>query len=389
MDLNRLVVGEGVILSMGYPLSTRKGKLLHPLIRTVDILRRNKAPGSVLVLAAALGLGYASSEKLRTSIVLPASIAALARPAEAPSAQVVMSVGKGTAPTPALSPQAPPTPESSALVPAAVLAAANTASGSTEMQTPAALPGIPSPYTVPANAVIVPPPVHVDAGSNMARPSQPAQQKSQKPEEKTISPLTVLDLTGGGGDDKKEQGAKSELPATSLVKPEGARDSAQTQDKPAAETIAAAQVKQSAPPSVHLPKMSEVPKTKAETAKQVQPTHAVRREPTPKAVAVQQRPPEQREQPRARRQIDSIDDGFAKPIRERQVGVASLPEAAATSQRVEVLDITRNAIIVTNPRTKLPVMVGVGDRLPNGAVLTSVNPAGGTANTSAGQLRMD
>lgn len=389
MDLNRLVVGEGVILNMGYPLSTRKGKLLHPLIRTVDILRRNKAPGSVLVLAAALGLGYASSEKLRTSIVLPASIAALARPAEAPSAQVVMSVGKGTAPTPALSPQAPPTPESSALVPAAVLAAANTASGSTEMQTPAALPGIPSPYAVPANAVIVPPPAQVDAGNNMAPPSQSAKQRSQKPEEKTISPLTVLDLTGGGGDDKKEQGAKPEQPGSSVVKPEVASGGAQPQVKPPAAPMPAAQAKLSAPPSVDLPKMSEVPKTKAETAKQAQPTPSVRKEPTPRAVAVQQRSSEQREQPKARRLSETSDDGFAKPIRERQIGASSMQEGPATIQRVEVLDITRNAIIVTNPRTKLPVMVGVGDRLPNGAVLTSVNPAGGSANTSAGQLRMD
>ena len=151
----------------------------------------------------------------------------------------------------------------------------------------------------------------------------------------------------------------------------------------------AAQAKLSAPPSVDLPKMSEVPKTKAETAKQAQPTPSVRKEPTPRAVAVQQRSSEQHEQPKARRLSETSDDGFAKPIRERQIGASSMQEGPATIQRVEVLDITRNAIIVTNPRTKLPVMVGVGDRLPNGAVLTSVNPAGGTANTSAGQLRMD
>jgi hypothetical protein len=390
MDLNRLVVGEGVILNMGYPLSTRKGKLLHPLIRTVDILRRNKAPGSVLVLAAALGLGYASSEKLRTSIVLPASIAALARQAEAPPAQVAVSVEKGMAPTPALPLQAPPTQERSALVPAAVLAAAITASGSTEMQTSAAaLPSIPSPYAVPANAVIVPPPAQVDAGNNMAQPSQSAKQRSQKPEEKTVSPITVLDLTGGGVDDKREQGAKPEQPGSSVVKPEVASGGAQPQVKPPAAPMPAAQAKLSAPPSVDLPKMSEVPKTKAETAKQAQPTPSVRKEPTPRAVAVQQRSSEQHEQPKARRLSETSDDGFAKPIRERQIGASSMQEGPATIQRVEVLDITRNAIIVTNPRTKLPVMVGVGDRLPNGAVLTSVNPAGGTANTSAGQLRMD
>jgi hypothetical protein len=294
------------------------------------------------------------------------------------------------APTPALPLQAPPTQERSALVPAAVLAAAITASGSTEMQTSAAaLPSIPSPYAVPANAVIVPPPAQVDAGNNMAQPSQSAKQRSQKPEEKTVSPITVLDLTGGGVDDKREQGAKPEQPGSSVVKPEVASGGAQPQVKPPAAPMPAAQAKLSAPPSVDLPKMSEVPKTKAETAKQAQPTPSVRKEPTPRAVAVQQRSSEQHEQPKARRLSETSDDGFAKPIRERQIGASSMQEGPATIQRVEVLDITRNAIIVTNPRTKLPVMVGVGDRLPNGAVLTSVNPAGGSANTSAGQLRMD
>jgi hypothetical protein len=387
VDLNRLVVGEGVVLSMGYPLSTRKGKLLHPLIRSVDVLSRNKALGSLLVIAAALGLGYASSDRLLASITLPTSIAMLNRPADVSPAQVAAPVEQGVEPTPAVPPKATPLPESGALVPAAVLAAANTAFSSAETrETAVALPSMPSPYNVPANAVIVPPPVSVDAGNKTARPSQQVQQRSQKSEEKPVPPLTVLDLSGGN--DKIEPGAKPEQPGASVAKPV-VREGAQAQEKPLTEPNPAAQVKQSAPPSVNLPKMSEVPKTKAETVKQAQPTPAVRKESTPKAVEVQQRPSEQREQQKARRLSETSDDGFAKPIRERRVGGTPTQEGPATSQRVEVLDITRNAIIVTNPRTKLPVMVAVGDRLPNGAVLTSVNPGGGTANTTAGQLRMD
>lgn len=401
MDLNSLVVGEGVILSMGYPLTTRKGKLLHPLIRTVDVLSRHKALGSVLVLVAALGLGYASSDSLRASITLPASIAALVRPVQAPPVQVAVAVENPQATTPAVRLQATPIPEipeGNALVPAAVLAAATPASGGPGVQAAAVglpgLPGMPSPYAVPANAVIVPPPAQVDVGTGVARASLPAPQKPQKPDEKAASPITVLDLTAG--ESKREQGAKADQPATTLAKPEVvpevAKVSAPAQDKPLVETSPAAHVKQSGPPAVQLPKMIDVPKAKPEPTRQTQAAPAVRREPTPKAVPVQPRPPEQREQreqPKARRLSDTSDEGFARPIRERQVGGSSTQDGPAQTQRVEVLDITRNAIIVTNPRTKLPVMVGVGDRLPNGAVLTSVNPAGGTANTSAGLLRMD
>lgn len=386
MDLNRLVVGEGVILNMGYPLSTRKGRLLHPLIRSVDVLSRSKALGSGLVLAAVLGFGYASSESLRTSISLPISVAMLTRPAEAPPGKVAVPIEKSTEQKPAVPVEATPLPESSALVPAAVLAAANTSSGvaGTPALPAADLPRLPSPYNVPANAVIVPPPVQVEANNKTARPSPQAQQRS---EDKPVPPLTVLDLSGG--DEKIEQGAKPDQPGAPVVKAV-ATVSAPAQEKSPAEPKPATQVMQSTPPSVQLPKMSEVPKAKADTTKQAQPSPAVRKEPAPKALAVQQRPPEQREQPKARRLSETSDDGFAKPIRERQIGGTSIQEGPANStQRVEVLDITRNAVIVTNPRTKLPVMIGVGDRLPNGAVLTSVNPAGGTANTSAGQLRMD
>jgi len=395
MDLNSLVVGEGVILSMGYPLTTRKGRLLHPLIRTVDVLSRNKALGSVLVLVAALGLGYASSDRLRASITLPSGIASLVPTVQAPPVQVAVAVENTQVTRPAAPPQATPIPDipdGNALVPAAVLAAATPSSGSPGAPAAAVgLPGMPSPYTVPANAVIVPPPAQVDAGNGAARASLPAPQKPQKPDEKAASPITVLDLTAG--ESKREQSAKAEQPAATLAKPEVvpevAKVSAPAQGKPLVESSPAEQMKQSGPPAVQLPKMSDVPKAKPEATRQTQAVPAVRREPAPKAVPVQPRLPEQREQPKARRLSDTSDEGFAKPIRERQVGGSSSQDGPAPTQRVEVLDITRNAIIVTNPRTRLPVMVGVGDRLPNGAVLTSVNPAGGTANTSAGQLRMD
>lgn len=396
MDLNRLIVGEGAILSMGYPLSTRKGKLLHPLIRTVDAFSRNKAIGSVALLVAALSLGYFSSDRLGFSIPLAMSNANLLNGRAAPTGQVAPEP-PGGAPL-VQSTAAPirenPPPEDATLVPAAVLAAATPASGaigdtSASVAAPSApaIPAMPSPYAVPAHAVIVPPPVQADLANNNTRP---AQQKVLKPEVNAASPITVLDVSAG--EEKKEPAAKPNAPLASPVKPVAAIAEPQTQGKSLVEAGPAAQEQPVAPPSVQLPKMSDVPKAKPEPAKPVKPAKpkpASRKEQEPKAEAPLDRPLEQPEQTRQRKLSEANDEGFAKPIRERQVGGIARQEVPAQTQRVEVLDITRNAVIVTNPRTKLPVMVGVGDRLPNGAVLTSVNPAGGTANTSAGQLRMD
>lgn len=93
--------------------------------------------------------------------------------------------------------------------------------------------------------------------------------------------------------------------------------------------------------------------------------------------------------------FDEGDVGFAEPIRMKSFGgkqehdrknsalIGSVPGP------VEVIDITNNSVIVTNPKTNLPMQVRVGGKLPNGQVVTSVDRQSGSVQTSGGVLRLN
>ena len=119
-----------------------------------------------------------------------------------------------------------------------------------------------------------------------------------------------------------------------------------------------------------------------------------------------------REKPKAKAQKDNnnMDDeasGFALPIREvhangRPVAQAqkshssdSLPikfaeprARAKESQGVEVVHVESGFALITNPASQLPMRIKVGESLPNGATVRSIDPAKGVINTNHGTYGM-
>ena len=118
-----------------------------------------------------------------------------------------------------------------------------------------------------------------------------------------------------------------------------------------------------------------------------------------------------REKPKAKAQKDNnMDDeasGFALPIREvhangRPVAQAqkssssdSLPIKFAEprartkeSQGVEVVHVESGFALITNPASQLPMRIKVGESLPNGATVKSIDPAKGVINTNNGTYGM-
>ena len=118
-----------------------------------------------------------------------------------------------------------------------------------------------------------------------------------------------------------------------------------------------------------------------------------------------------REKPKAKAQKDNnMDDeasGFALPIREvhangRPVAQAqkssssdSLPIKFAEprartkeSQGVEVVHVESGFALITNPASQLPMRIKVGESLPNGATVRSIDPAKGVINTNNGTYGM-
>jgi hypothetical protein len=65
---------------------------------------------------------------------------------------------------------------------------------------------------------------------------------------------------------------------------------------------------------------------------------------------------------------------------------AALPVRPSTSQSVNILAVpTSESIVVTNPTTRLPMVVKVGDRLPDGSTLKTVDKSTSSATNSRGE----
>lgn len=118
-----------------------------------------------------------------------------------------------------------------------------------------------------------------------------------------------------------------------------------------------------------------------------------------------------REKPKAKQQKDiNIDDeasGFALPIREVHANgrpVAQLQKPSSSDalpikfaeprsrskepQGVEVVHVEPGFALITNPASQLPMRVKVGESLPNGATVRSIDPVKGVINTNHGTYGM-
>ena len=139
----------------------------------------------------------------------------------------------------------------------------------------------------------------------------------------------------------------------------------------------------------------ETPKAKVVQAKE---SASVKKPPTKAVAAREEAPANEAKKLSSKRDgklFDEGDDGFAAPIRMKSIGAKQEPQRQSSTRSgsgsgsIEVIDITSNSVIVTNPSTNLPMQVRVGGRLPNGQVVTNVDKQTGSVQTSGGVLRLN
>ena len=433
MDLNSFVLGEGVMLRMGHPIKTTKGRILHPLIRGARIVTgpvgvtHKGLAATVAIAALALYLGYVNHSdpaRLLSKIALVIGAESVAQsPDPALSAQALAS--KGAQVNPASSEPAHVVAMEQAggallPVPASVLEAASAPAPSVDQQpaSPASTP----PYPVPAGAVFAPP--QSVATSNVAPVSAQVQAQPgvvQRRGEQDQKSMTVFDVS---------------KPPKEVAKTDPGQVSASVSSAPPV-TDAQPTAKPSAPPDAKLPAMGAVvaaapvsksvdvvpqergsaagvmvveakpaPAKKADLAKKaesVKKTESGKRVADSKVQDASEDVVHQRAPARLRQSLHEDDDaGFAKPIRQRSVGGqgdqprqansaqgGSAPQSINEGARVEILDVSKNAVIVTNPKTNLPVMVRLGAKLPTGQTLLGVDSATGVISTTGGNFKME
>lgn len=90
---------------------------------------------------------------------------------------------------------------------------------------------------------------------------------------------------------------------------------------------------------------------------------------------------------------------LARPVDEKPLGVSSpaleakpaSPTPAKPEQKITIVDIAPGggAVLVTNPATRLPTRLSVGDKLPNGKVIQSIDEKGGSIKADGTVYKLD
>lgn len=88
---------------------------------------------------------------------------------------------------------------------------------------------------------------------------------------------------------------------------------------------------------------------------------------------------------------------FAAPVDEKPVGGSSAKAQAPEAKREEggvkitIVDITPGgkAVLVTNPSTRLPTKLGVGDKLPNGKTIQAIDEKTGSVTADGSTYKLD
>jgi|LNFM01.1.fsa_nt_gb hypothetical protein len=89
---------------------------------------------------------------------------------------------------------------------------------------------------------------------------------------------------------------------------------------------------------------------------------------------------------------------FATPVEEKPAGVTSAPATrpgggadAAAGTRITIVDIAANgkSVLVTDPATRLPTRKAVGDKLPNGKTIQSIDATAGSVIADGTTYKLD
>lgn len=447
--VNELIVGQELILHLGVPKKSKKGRLLHVVLRVArttqsQSVRKIFVGTSVgLLLGAALWAGLEQGRHISFD-----------------SVQKLAHLALGEASNVEQQPR-PELPTASEISKPNQVASQDDSAVAVDVVSPiapqplaAALPTPPGgviPYEVPANANFAVPAIHpVDASRILAdikyeaaqnvAVAQGAKSSGESPKQEPVAtPMLVLDVSKSA--EQTEQGSAEAIATPKSTEPgsgevmQVATAAAVTDGENQAQALPELKDPENPPveaPNVVLPSLNkvaqqaEIKQTKPETptanesnksnglivdksnsvaqkeepkTDQSKPAAKVEEEktkPTRKAPVIAKRAVNPQavaavkasEEPTVRhrntrssqRLYDEDDAGFAQPIRERVVG-AQRQNARPQNARLEVLSVTNGSIIVTNPRTNLPIEVRIGARLPNGQILTGVDPSSGRFST--------
>lgn len=84
---------------------------------------------------------------------------------------------------------------------------------------------------------------------------------------------------------------------------------------------------------------------------------------------------------------------FAQPVEERSTKVVTSPSASHNdiATKITIVDITPGGkkVLVTNPTTRLPTALAVGDKLPNGKVIQSIDEKSSSITADGTTYKLD
>lgn len=221
------------------------------------------------------------------------------------------------------------------------------------------LPTLPFYPPSPVSLAPVPLPEMPQAGS------EKGQEKKTDKEDKAEKPIQSAVLFDESAEPSKQQ-AKEDAKVT---KKEAAKEAPKESHKPE--------------PKKPSPKTEEKPQGKEARATSLPPASTLPPMPANKA-----------------KPVAEADQKFAVPVEERPVQLVAKPaqdtqesKPAATPKegRITLVDIPADGktVLVTNPQTRLPMKLSVGQALPNGKVIQSIDPKAGTVSAGGSTYTMD
>jgi len=340
VDYTRLIVGAPMTLDLGWPTNTAMGSVVHALSlrrRHTGMTRRRKVVVVLCVAALLFGVpvllksgafvGTALQRYLAEQTVVTAPAPEVRPiPVETTAISSVADDARAAEPTVAITPAIEPQ-------------AASASQGAVGVAPPLPVPlpvltAAPPPLAV---GELVAPTAPVPLAKSSPPPaSRPAGEKASPAE---APGSVVIDVSGGA----RHKAEKSNEEALTSSKDGG--------------TMTAVTAK--APPA------KSPPARKVELNEPVSTLPAPARKPAVEQSGIDER---QFAQPRTERGANlALPEGEAKK-----------PDRPARVGRVTIVDIAADgrSVLVTNPETRLPKKFVIGDQLPNGARLQSIDPAG-------------
>lgn len=433
------VVGVEVTLKLGEPLTSAKGRLMHPLLRATRIFRHltpvtNLGVGSILSLALLAGWSAGGADESFLSRFYDRFVAS-----QSAEDKSLASKNVNDSPARVVNSGTSPAAYEQGSDPATVKLNAPEVSSRHPAGAPLPPGGVIA-YPLPQGATFAGPTPFATRptdGSSITPPHAATQPKTNAQTSKKVDESNTRQASMLITDHSAKIGGGLVVPAASVDRPENSVSNTahQLDSKSAVVEVTEPTLAPVGPPQTKLPELGmialvddaspkklpaskiqsvmanssakaestearpEKPKTVVERPAKVKQAGAVESSSRKKEVNAVGEMPATQSRTQAKRLYDDDDSGFARPIRERVVGGGqsaqnapsnpSTTNSRSSSQRVEVLDVNAQGAIVTDPRTNLPVQVRVGGRLPNGQVLLSVNPSAGSISTNDGPIRME